>query len=58
MFNLGLTYYRKGSLDEAIDCYQKAITLDSTIPEPLYNLGIAYYEKGLYLEAVEGIKNF
>ena len=46
--NLGLIYYSKWMLDEAIAEYKKAIAIDSNYAKAHNNLAVAYYYKGQY----------
>ena len=46
--NLGVLYYRKGLIDEAIEQFQGALELDSKMRVAQRNLEIAYRETGFY----------
>jgi len=60
-FNLGNILREKGFIDDAVDCFTKAIELDPDLPDAYYNLGqifkvkgdtdkeILFYKKCLYL---------
>ena len=54
--NLGLAYYEKGRLHEAIKEYRKALVLNPHHPLAHYNLGFAYGEKGRLDEAISEYK--
>lgn len=43
---LGAVYRLHGDLEAAIDCWKKAIEIDSNHPQALFNLGTAYLDKG------------
>lgn len=43
----GYELYKKGKLDEAIEKYQAALTLQESNPEFNYHLGLAWTDKGL-----------
>lgn len=47
----GTSLMLKGSMAEAIPCYQKALQLNANMPESLYSLGRAYYELNMFPEA-------
>ena len=62
--NLGLAYYEKGRIDDAISTYLRAIDIQPDA-EALYNLGTAYDKKGriddaisAYLRAIQMQPNF
>jgi tetratricopeptide (TPR) repeat protein len=55
-YNLGLAYYNKGMLDEAISEYKKTLTIDPNHTEAHYNLGLAYDNKGMIDEAISEYK--
>jgi len=50
---LGIAYNDEGNYDKAIECYQKAITIDPDYADAYYNLGLAYKDKGNYDKAIE-----
>jgi len=50
--NIGLVYYNKGMLDEAIFEYKKALVINPNLAKVHYNLGVAYYYKGNYKLAI------
>ena len=54
--NLGLAYYGKGRINDALKEYLKAIELNPRYSEAYYNTGLAYYDMGLYNKAVESYK--
>jgi tetratricopeptide (TPR) repeat protein len=45
-YTLGTVYSRKGEFNEAVDCYRRAIELDSTFADPHNNLGNIYARRG------------
>jgi len=47
----GTSLLLKGSVAEAIPCYQRALELNANMPESLYSLGRAYYELNMFPEA-------
>ena len=50
--NLGLTYYRKGDLDDAMAQYQKALAINPHLAEPHNNLGNALIRQGKINDAL------
>jgi protein O-GlcNAc transferase len=44
--NLGLAHYAQARLDEAIDCYLRALMIDPARAEILCNLGLAFSARG------------
>ncbi len=46
--NLGVLYYRKGMIDEAIDAFSRALELDPKMQVAQQNLEIAYKQTGHY----------
>jgi len=50
--NLGLAYFHKGRIEDAIGAYEKAIRLMPDYPRALNNLGYAYYRVGSHDEAI------
>ena len=50
---LGLWHQEQGELDEAAECYQKAIEIDGSFAPALNNLGGVYFEKGELGQAAE-----
>jgi tetratricopeptide (TPR) repeat protein len=50
-FNKGLECYRRGELDNAIECYKKALFFDKKNKNAAYNLGLAYKSKLDYTNA-------
>ena len=55
-YNLGVTYYDKGMLDESITEYKKAIAIYPNYIDAVYNLGLAYSEKELMDRAIAEFK--
>ena len=49
---LGHIFARAGSLDDALDAYNKAIELDPTFAWPYSNLALVHVQKGQYGEAI------
>ncbi len=45
--DIGLSYFRKGIIEEAVVSFKKAITLDSENQNAIYNLGIIYTRGGM-----------
>ena len=43
----------EGKVDEAIDKYNFAISLDKNFPGPIYELGACYEKKGMKAKAIE-----
>ncbi len=50
---LGVAYRNKNKLEEAIQAYRKALSLDPDNPVVMKNLGDAFYLKKEYVQAVE-----
>ena len=50
--NLGLVYFEKGRVDEAIAEYTRAVAIKPDFPQAYDNLGIAYAKKGMFDEAI------
>jgi tetratricopeptide (TPR) repeat protein len=50
---IGLMYGKAGNHDEAIACFQKAISFEQSNEESIIHLAVAYYNKGDYDKAVE-----
>jgi tetratricopeptide (TPR) repeat protein len=50
--NLGAVLHSRGQLDEAIEEYQHALSLNAADGETCYNLGAAYEVKGMVEEAI------
>lgn len=44
--NMGVSYRALGSSDDAVDCFEKALKLNSNYAPACYNLGIEYHLKG------------
>jgi tetratricopeptide (TPR) repeat protein len=51
--DLGTVFYKKGSIDEAIEQWQIALKLNPDFAEAHNNLGAAFYVKGRVNEAIE-----
>jgi tetratricopeptide (TPR) repeat protein len=51
--NLGVLYYNKGMLDEAVDAFTKALEIDARMATAERNLHIAWRETGLFDRAVD-----
>lgn len=54
--NLGSAYEQNGTLDLAIDCYKKAISINPKFDDAYINLGEAYRKMKLYDLAIENLK--
>ena len=54
--NLGVCYFDKGRIDEAISHFQHAIKIDSNHVDAHYNLGLAYGSKGKHDMAFREMK--
>ena len=46
-YNLGVSYYDKGMINEAISAWEKTIEINPEYVVAYYNLGNAYEEKGM-----------
>lgn len=46
--NLGVSLAERGRVDEAIDCYKKAIEISDTYPQIHHNLANIYFNQGRY----------
>lgn len=46
----------KDRMEEAIELFNRAITIDPNFPDTYYHLGMVYYNKGLFREAYEAFK--
>ncbi|MBT3881229.1 MAG: tetratricopeptide repeat protein, partial [Candidatus Scalindua sp.] len=51
-YDLGISHYDKGDIDNAISAWEKAVVVNPEFVEAYYNLGNAYEEKGLLAEAL------
>lgn len=49
--NMGNVYMKLDKLDQASECYKKALKLDPLVPETLFNLGMIFYRQGNLDEA-------
>lgn len=50
---LGMSQYFSGQIDDAIQSYETAFSMEPNLPvEAHYNLGVAYHETSRYLDAV------
>ena len=56
--NLGIAYYERGSLNEAIHEYEECLRLEPANAEALYNLGLAFYDKGATDKALVALNRF
>ena len=54
--NLGRAYYWINKYDQAVNCYQKVVDLDSQDKNAHINLGNAYYWTGAYEDAIDPFK--
>ena len=54
--NLGVVYYRKGLLQEAIDAFERALALDPRMGVAERNLRIAYSHEGYFERLVAGLE--
>ena len=52
-YNLGNALYAAGALDEAIECYRRAIGLKADFAEAHSNLGVAFERQGRWADATE-----
>ena len=52
-FNMGVALKNKGKLDEAIDAYKKAISLNPMHFKAYYNMGNALKDQGELEEAIK-----
>jgi tetratricopeptide (TPR) repeat protein len=52
-FDLGTLYVRLGRSENAIEIYQRALTVDSTYTPVLHNLSVIYADQGRFPEAIE-----
>ncbi|MBI5643613.1 MAG: tetratricopeptide repeat protein [Deltaproteobacteria bacterium] len=55
--NLGFAYREEGLLDEALDEYRKALTIEPQNPVLLNNIGVAHLMLGNIDEAIKAIKS-
>ncbi|MFH1823808.1 MAG: tetratricopeptide repeat protein [Candidatus Firestonebacteria bacterium] len=51
--NLGISFIKKGFLDEAIKYCNKAVEINPKFADAFNNLGIIYYKKGLFDSAIK-----
>jgi tetratricopeptide (TPR) repeat protein len=54
--NLGLVYYKKGSLDEANQRFRRALEIKPDLAEGYYNLGVNAGRQGKLAKAVEHLR--
>jgi Flp pilus assembly protein TadD len=58
-YNLGIVLMNRGKSKEAVDAFNKAITLDANYPKPYYQLGIAYFGSASTIgQAVSALEKF
>lgn len=55
---MGLSNKYQGHLDEAIEEYQKAVSLNPNYADPHYELGLSFQYRGLYDKAVYELSEF
>ena len=55
---LGVIHGQEGRIDEAIKCFNKALTIRANSAEALYNLGNAYLHKGDFVKAATIYRKF
>jgi tetratricopeptide (TPR) repeat protein len=53
---LGNVYYHQGTLDRAIEHYQRALKLADCFVECSYDLGVAYYHRGNMPQAIRAYR--
>ena len=53
---LGTLYFKQGTLDLAIECYQKALDTSPEFILGAYDLGVAWYHRGNMLEAIKAFR--
>lgn len=56
--NLGTALYKQEKLDEALDCYQQALTLEPNDPTLYYQLGLVWQKQGKVEEAIAYYQQF
>ncbi|HHO77171.1 MAG TPA: tetratricopeptide repeat protein [Deltaproteobacteria bacterium] len=56
LYNMGLAYRETGLLDEAIESFNKVITIGEKLFDAHIMLGITYREKRLFSESLEALK--
>ncbi|MEO6568100.1 MAG: tetratricopeptide repeat protein [Opitutaceae bacterium] len=54
--NLGLVYYQRGRIDDAIGRYRESVRLDAGSAQAHYNLGLALMSAGQLSDAVEAFR--
>ena len=54
--NLGVAYHYLKNYTKAIECYEKAITVDSNYVNAWNNLGAAYYYNGDLPQALQSFR--
>ena len=55
--NLGLQYWEKGHVEEAIAEFETALRLEPDYMEAYYNLGVVYFKQGRYAQALRQFEN-
>ena len=55
-YNLGITLFQKGRLDEAISAYRRALVIKPRYAKVHFSLGYAYVNKGMLDEAISEFK--
>ena len=55
-YNLGITFFQKGRLDEAISAYRRALVIKPRYAKVHFSLGYAYVNKGMLDEAISEFK--
>ena len=54
--NLGLAYFKKGALHQAVEQFRIALTHQPALPEAYYNLGLAYIRLGDLERAIRALR--
>lgn len=52
-YNMGVTYYAKGEVDNALFAYQKAIETNPSYQQALNNIGVIYFNRKSYDSALK-----
>ncbi len=55
--NLGVTLSRKQDYRGAVQAYQRALAIDSKLPNLYLNLGLAYFKAGHFAKALDAFKH-